>query len=206
MGVLFGRKDSIPEEELEYEEGLKIGEYKKETGELHLYNHFVFIVKYHNTMDSTKRIVGLDVLPYSIKREKKELYSTESCRSPIDMINYEPMNLSTISNEVLFSYEVKFQESDLTWAHRSDHYYKLGNSEVHYFGLVFSSLIALGLVVATCKVLFKSLNKDFSDIKFNTSILSRRKKNRTQARYEALQGDEASSNASSKRSTEASAD
>lgn len=109
-------------------------------------------------MDGTKRIVGFEVLPYSIKREKNELYSAKSCRSPMDMINYEKMNLSSATTEVLFSYEVQFKESDLTWSHRSDHYYKLGNSKVHYTGLIISTVIALGLVVATCRILYKSLN------------------------------------------------
>lgn len=69
MDMMFGSQDYIPEDELEYEEGLPLGKY--EDFKFELYNHFVFIIQYHLTMDGTKRIVGFEVVPYSIKRDKK---------------------------------------------------------------------------------------------------------------------------------------
>lgn len=81
---------------------------KYEDFKFELYNHFVFIIQYHLTMDNTKRIVGFEVVPYSIKRDRSTLLRDGKCKSPMQLANYEPLILTGAedSGRLHFSYEV----------------------------------------------------------------------------------------------------
>jgi len=62
-------------------------------------------------MDNTKRIVGFEVIPYSIKREPNQLLSNGKCKSPMHMANYEPLTLigAEEGDRLYFSHEVLFK-------------------------------------------------------------------------------------------------
>lgn len=102
---------------------------------LKLYNHLHFIIETHETVEGSKRIVGFDVEPMSIDWG----YSTPcsySSKSGENSVHEAQNELGFRSVEegfsVDFTYSVEFRSSELTWAHRLDHYKKLGNENIHH--------------------------------------------------------------------------
>jgi len=64
---------------------------------------------------------------------------------------------------------VTWRESKLTWAHRLDHYMKLGNNKIHYMQIFFSVSIVLCLSGFAYQTLERSLTEDFSALKRNVN-------------------------------------
>ncbi len=67
------------------------------------------------------------------------------------------------SEEVIFTYDVKWEKSELTWSHRWDVYLK-GNpdDEIHYFSIVNSLMIVLFLTGVVAMIMLRTLHKDIS--------------------------------------------
>jgi len=119
-----------------------------ETGEYYLFNHLKFIVTYHEdpTAFEGTRIVGFDVHPVSIQHaspneavdEKSEIGTCDGSSVFNEPSQY--LQLKQKGNEalqVVYSYEVEWVESDLTWADRWD-VYLIGapDDDLHYFSIV----------------------------------------------------------------------
>ena len=49
----------------DYDDGIPVGKYNKETRELMIYNHLQITVKIHKANNNEKRIVGFEVHPMS---------------------------------------------------------------------------------------------------------------------------------------------
>ena len=140
-----------------------------------LYNHVRIVVKYSEEESefAGARVVGFEVQPMSIKHE----YSTPSdsfgkdtklttCRqdgptSSADADHYQSVERD--SEEVVYTYDVKWERSDIRWSHRWDVYLK-GNpdDEIHYFAIVNSLMIVLFLSGVVAMIMFRTLHKDIS--------------------------------------------
>lgn len=65
--------------------------------------------------------------------------------------------------EVVFTYDVKWEKSELKWSHRWDIYLKGNpNDEIHYFAIVNSLMVVIFLSGALAMILMRSLHKDIS--------------------------------------------
>ncbi|KAE8668534.1 Transmembrane 9 superfamily member 9 [Hibiscus syriacus] len=115
--------------QLGYHIGLK-GQYAGSTEEKYfIHNHLAFTVKYHKDLQTNSaRIVGFEVKPYSIKHEYEGKWSENTRLTTCD-----PHNKRTVVNsntpqeveakkEIIFTYDVNYQESDVKWASRWDAY------------------------------------------------------------------------------------
>merc|ERR1719399_1298919 len=67
------------------------------------------------------------------------------------------------ADEVIYTYDVKWVPSDITWAHRWDMYLK-GNpdDEIHYFSIVNSLMIVMFLTGVVAMIMLRTLHKDIS--------------------------------------------
>lgn len=64
---------------------------------------------------------------------------------------------------MIFSYDVKWELSDLPWANRWDVYLKGNpNDEIHYFSIVNSLMIVLFLTGVVAMIMLRTLRKDIS--------------------------------------------
>ena len=70
-----------------------------------------------------------------------------------------------------YAYSVHFTESDLTWAHRLDHYTRTWHKSIHYGQIALSFGVAIALSVFMRKQLAKMLNADFEILKRNMQRL-----------------------------------
>ena len=70
---------------------------------------------------------------------------------------------STGEEEVIFTYDVKWERSEVRWAHRWDIYLK-GNpdDEIHYFSIVNSLMIVLFLTGVVAMIMLRTLHKDIA--------------------------------------------
>ena len=104
-----------------------------ETGEFYLFNHLKFMVTYHEDPEefTGARIVGFDVHPVSIQHQAPTVALTE--KSTLDTcdgrsIFNEPSHYLSLKQtgrealQIVYSYEVEWVASDLTWADRWDVY------------------------------------------------------------------------------------
>jgi transmembrane 9 superfamily protein 2/4 len=74
---------------------------------------------------------------------------------------FQPVEMK--SEEVVFTYDVKWERSELTWSQRWDVYLK-GNpdDEIHYFSIVNSLMIVLFLTGVVAMIMLRTLHKDIS--------------------------------------------
>jgi len=104
-----------------------------ETGEYYLFNHLKFVVTYHEdpSLFEGTRIVGFDVHPVSIKHQAPsgpldEKSTLDTCdggsvyNEPSQYLSLKQTGHEAI--QIVYSYEVEWVASDLTWADRWDVY------------------------------------------------------------------------------------
>lgn len=140
-----------------------------------LYNHARIIVRYNedDTQFEGSRIVGFEVIPFSIKHEydttqdafDPKSTSLNSCNK-FSPATYNPdkfQPVETSDEEIVYSYDVKWEKSELMWSHRWDVYLK-GNpdDEIHYFSIVNSLMIVLFLTGVVAMIMLRTIHKDIS--------------------------------------------
>lgn len=69
----------------------------------------------------------------------------------------------TFCVQVIYTYDVKWERSDVRWSHRWDIYLK-GNpdDEIHYFSIVNSLMIVLFLTGVVAMIMLRTLHKDIN--------------------------------------------
>ena len=148
----------------------------------YIYNHLRFVIYYNdfipppdaNTDTGTRivkkgmHITGFDVVPVSIQQDMQHCNDAESSlQNRID--TFQPLKTDNAGNpiDVLFSYEVSFQHSHITWADRWDIYMmESPDNEIHYFAIVNSLMIAFLLTGVVLVIMLRALKKDIAQ--YNT--------------------------------------
>lgn len=140
-----------------------------------LFNHVRIIVRYNEDELEFEgsRIVGFEVVPYSIKHEydgdakdfdpqKTKLNSCNELRE----ITFDPSKFQSVEKadeEIIYSYDVKWEKSSVLWSHRWDVYFKGNpNDEIHYFSIVNSLMIVLFLTGVVAMIMLRAIHKDIS--------------------------------------------
>ena len=140
-----------------------------------LFNHVRIVVRYseEEAEFDGARIVGFEVVPFSIKHEyesdpaafDKDTTVLSSCNQ-FNPAKYDPEKFQSVEmndEEVIYTYDIKWERSDVRWSHRWDVYLK-GNpdDEIHYFAIVNSLMIVLFLSGVVAMIMFRTLHKDIS--------------------------------------------
>jgi transmembrane 9 superfamily protein 2/4 len=141
----------------------------------YLFNHVRIILRYHEDEEEFggSRIVGFEVVPFSIKHEYED--STSNFDSVTTVLNtcnqfnpaqYNPDKFQAIESkgeEVVYTYDVKWERSDVRWSNRWEVYLH-GNpdDEIHYFSIINSLMIVLFLTGVVAMIMLRTLHKDIS--------------------------------------------
>jgi len=148
----------------------------------YIFNHVKLIVEYHQVVPEEElfRVVGFFVEPISVKHKYADgfkwdgkaaegfTHSLETCSSTT-MINADDVKeLQVIAEgeEILFTYDVLWTESETRWASRWDIYLSMDNaisSTIHWFSIVNSLLIILFLSGMVGMILFRNLRRDIME-------------------------------------------
>ena len=120
--------------------------------QLYLYNHLQFRIQIHKTGEDSYEIVGFNILPMSIEQSNKTL-----CAYKDNLYKLNKQKLQ--EGDVIFSYDVIFEESELTMASRWD-YYKESTKDIHWFGVIIGNIIVFILSFLVIVIFCRTIKKD----------------------------------------------
>lgn len=157
-----------------YERGFAVGfkENFAQTGgkieKYFIYNHISFNVLYHPVADDKSRIVGFEVKAHSVKHtydrwedQKTKLSTCNPNTKTYVSPTQDPQELAE-DQEVVFTYDVSFQRSEIRWASRWDTYLLMSDDQIHWFSIVNSLMIVLFLSGMVAMIMMRTLNRDIS--------------------------------------------
>ncbi|OAY53593.1 transmembrane 9 superfamily member 8 [Manihot esculenta] len=153
--------------QLGFHVGLK-GQYSGSKEERYfIHNHLAFKVKFHRDLQTdSARIVGFEVKPLSIKHEYEGKWNDEKTRlttcDPKGNVNSNTPQEVQEKKEIIFTYDVEFQESDVKWASRWDTYLLMSDDQIHWFSIVNSLMIVLFLSGMVAMIMLRTLYRDIS--------------------------------------------
>ncbi|KAK8520282.1 hypothetical protein V6N12_004234 [Hibiscus sabdariffa] len=162
-------QDSSVVYQLGYHVGLK-GQYAGSKEEKYfIHNHLSFTVKYHrDSQTDSSRIVGFEVKPYSIRHEYEGTWNEKTRLTTCDphnkrtVVNSNTPQEVEANNEIIFTYDVEYQESDVKWASRWDAYLLMNDNQIHWFSIVNSLMIVLFLSGMVAMIMLRTLYRDIS--------------------------------------------
>lgn len=144
-------------EDYSYQRGFALGEVVNDN-RVYINNHVQITIKIRQSVDGTyvgNRIVGVEVLPSSRN-------SQIACEQFPEKSNLQRSGqLASEAGEVKWTYDVKFEESDIRWASRWDLYMKSTTSDnVHWFSIINSLVLVVVLAVLVATIMCRTLNSD----------------------------------------------
>ncbi|KAH0449436.1 hypothetical protein IEQ34_020128 [Dendrobium chrysotoxum] len=157
-----------------YQQGFHVGVKGQYTGskddKYFIHNHLSFLVKYHKDEQTDfARIVAFEVKPFSVKHVYEGNWNGNRTR----LMTCDPHAKRTVSNsdnpqeveankEIIFTYDVEFQESEIKWASRWDSYLLMSDDQIHWFSIVNSLMIVLFLSGMVAMIMLRTLYRDIS--------------------------------------------
>ncbi|KAK9130373.1 hypothetical protein Sjap_010860 [Stephania japonica] len=150
--------------------GLKDRTYPESKDQKHyINNHLQFTVKYHkDTQSESARIVGFEVKPFSVKHKYEGKWSDDvrlkTCdpHAKLTVTNSDNPQEVEENSEIIFTYDVTFEESDVKWASRWDTYLLMSDDQIHWFSIVNSLMIVLFLSGMVAMIMLRTLYRDIS--------------------------------------------
>jgi len=172
-------------EKTSYARGFPVG-YMDVDKKHKVYNHVGITIKYHELSIDVNRVVGFDVKPFSVhhKFEDGATWNGDPFTAPpIQKCSTYSENVLTTGEaqkvevgNVVFTYDVMWESSDVHWASRWDIYLSMDNAvpnKVHWFSIVNSLLIVVFLSSMVAIILAKNLNRDI--IRYNRVLTDEEK-------------------------------
>ncbi|XP_031739534.1 transmembrane 9 superfamily member 9 isoform X2 [Cucumis sativus] len=177
--------------QLGFHMGLK-GYYSEEQAKYFIYNHLSFTIKYYRDIQSNStRIVGFEVKPFSIKHEYngkwKERNTRLSTCDPITKVmvmNSDGPQMVEEGKEIIFTYDIEFQESDVDWPSRWDAYLATRDDQMHWFSI----LNGLESILVTSGILAVIVWRIYRDI-FNYNDLETQDRAQKVTGWKLIHGD-----------------
>ena len=140
-----------------YNQGIPLG--KMENDNYIIYNHLEFHISLKKVDSNKYNVVGFSVLPLSIKQNGEY---------PIcDLENKEVQYLKE-GEKILYSYDVYFEESKISFAFRWDHY-KISEKKINWVGIIISNFLIFLFAIIVILNLFKNINNDINEFNSRTS-------------------------------------
>ncbi|KAL3824636.1 hypothetical protein ACJIZ3_020665 [Penstemon smallii] len=156
-----------------YQHGYSVGlktQYAGRTEEKYfINNHLTFTVRYHKDEETdAARIVGFEVQAFSVKHEYEGKWDDKTRLSTCDphakriVTSSESPQEVEDKKEIIFTYDVEFQESEVKWASRWDTYLYMADDQIHWFSIVNSLMIVLFLSGMVAMIMLRTLYRDIS--------------------------------------------
>lgn len=149
-------------------------------------NHVTIIVEYHELAIDANRVVGFYVKPSSVQHKFENGVSWDGDATftpPLEQCSLYSENDFKDSKaqavevgDVIFTYDITWEPSDVHWASRWDIYLSMDNAvpnKVHWFSIVNSLLIVVFLSSMVAIILAKNLNRDI--IRYNRVLTDEEK-------------------------------
>ncbi|CAK7356852.1 unnamed protein product [Dovyalis caffra] len=172
VAVLRQRRDGS--QSTTYEHGFRVGFKGNYAGskeeKYFINNHLSFRVMYHRDPETeSARIVGFEVTPNSVNHEYKEWDDNDPQLTTCNKDTKKLIQGSTVPQEVdvgkeiVFTYDVTFQESEIKWASRWDTYLLMNDDQIHWFSIINSLMIVLFLSGMVAMIMMRTLYRDIAN-------------------------------------------
>jgi transmembrane 9 superfamily protein 2/4 len=134
----------------------------------YLNNHLRFIIKYHKDDTFTgARIVGFEVEAFSVKHAYKGAWKGKDTKlTSVPLSPDLPPQPIDKEGEMIFTYDVTWEESEIQWASRWDLYLYMGDDQIHWFSILNSLAIVLLLTAIVAMIMMRTLRRDLN--RYNT--------------------------------------
>ncbi|XP_048762695.1 transmembrane 9 superfamily member 4-like isoform X1 [Ostrea edulis] len=149
--------------EVQYEHGYKLGFVKD--GKVYLNNHLKMQLKYHTDDNTDFRVVGFEVDAKSVKYGELNTDAEGRC----DFKNRQKSTLVQLQelkedgeNEILYTYDVLWENSDIRWASRWDIYLTMSDVQIHWFSIINSVVVVIFLSGILTMIMVRTLRKDIA--------------------------------------------
>ena len=114
------------------------------------------------------RIVGFECEPFSVDHKYKKwsddkpLLKTCDPRQQVYVSEGSAPQEVKPGEEIVYTYDTLFKESDIRWASRWDTYLLMADDEIHWFSIINSMMIVLFLSVMTALIMLRTLHRDIT--------------------------------------------
>ena len=142
---------------LEFFKGIPLGFVNDDT--FYIYNHLQFHILLNEIDDKQFNVVGFNIMPMSIKHDKKIPKCVKESKNIMQNLDLSPQPLE--EGDILFTYDVIFEYSDITLASRWD-YYKTSKSRIHWTSIIISEVIVSFVSIILIMILCQNLKADIS--------------------------------------------
>jgi len=147
-------------EEQTYMNGFPVGVHRN--GKYYLHNHVRINLKYHTNPERYLgyRIVGFEIEPLSMSQAVTETNGvlSASCQ---EGSAYPVFDLDA-HEELIFTYDVVWMESDIRWASRFDNYFKMTRGQIHWFSILNSLMVMLFLSGMIALIILRTIHRDIT--------------------------------------------
>ena len=101
---------------------------------------------------------------HKYKKWSDDAPSLKTCnpRSKVYVSEASPPQEVKTGEEIVYTYDTLFKESDIRWASRWDTYLLMVDDEIHWFSIVNSMMIVLFLSVMTALIMLRTLHRDIA--------------------------------------------
>ena len=145
--------------------GIPLGYYNENT--YYIYNHYQFHILINQNSDSKYNIVGFRIVPFSIKHYK---YHPVCSKTFEDLNkNYEKEKQELKEADVLFTYDIIFENSTRKFAYRWD-FYRPAKTRIHWYGISISETIIMLLTLFVLIFLIRNIKIEIDQ--FNHKVVN----------------------------------
>ena len=136
--------------------------------QFYIYNHFQFHILLNEIDKDRYNVVGFNILPMSIMHNNLNATCAKNESLISNNFNLPPQPLN--QSEILFTYDVIYEYSDITLASRWDHY-NTSRKSIHWTGMLICDIVVTTVTVIVICVLRKNLNNDITSYNYRVSQL-----------------------------------
>lgn len=149
---------------LKYFNGIPLGFYSNES--YYIYNHLQFHILLNKVDENKYNVVGFNILPLSIKHDDSNPICSKTAKDMLQ--NFELSHQTLKEGNILFTYDVVFEYSDITYASRWDHY-KTSKSSIHWTGIFISEILVCFASFFIICLLKHNVNNDIDYYNYRVS-------------------------------------
>ena len=164
-GLIIYNKES-KQTSLKYFNGIPLG-YEKD-GNYYIYNHYQFHILLNKIDDDKYNVVGFNIMPLSIKHNGDNKICAKESKDMLENLEKEEQPLE--EGNILFTYDIIFEYSDITFASRWDHY-KTTTAGIHWTGIILSEVLIVIISAIIIFILCKNLRTDIYSYNYRVSQL-----------------------------------
>lgn len=131
-------------------------------------------------------IVGFEVMPCSVKRTYGQPIEAVKCMPWSEENNPTPQPIAE-GEDIVYSYDVFWDESDVQWASRWDMYLRMPNGSVHWFSILNSILVVLVMTVLVAVILMRAVRRHLA--KYEELLIEGQDSSKEDSGWKLLAGD-----------------